>query len=338
MNIRSREALATVAKLVAAVVVSFTLLILTVNAMRSPVVGSARTYTAEFSDVSGLGVNADVRTRGVRVGKVEAIDLVPDGDTTIARVSFSLLDPYVPTDGTVLSVKYQNLTGVRFIDADFGDRSGIEIEHVPLAQTVPSFDITELFNGLQPVLITLSTDEINRFADNVIAVLQGDGSGLGPMLDDLQRLSEHASDREAAIATLVENMSAIADSMGGRADEVVEFLHASRFLFDNGMQVLDEFPKTATFGPQFLGPVVRLMDAYGMTPDVDVRDQVNSAFDSLSEAVETLRLLPGPLVGLQAVSVPTGPPGAACSNGVLRLPTDVEVLLNGSGVQVCSAG
>lgn len=104
MSIRSREGLATVAKLIAAMAVSFVLLALTVNAMRSPVVGSTRTYTAEFSDVSGLGVNADVRTRGVRVGKVESIDLVPNGDTTIARVSFSLLEPYVPTVSTVLSV------------------------------------------------------------------------------------------------------------------------------------------------------------------------------------------------------------------------------------------
>ena len=32
--------------------------------------------------------------------------------------------------------------------------------------TQPSFDITALFNGLQPVIATLSPDDINTFAEN----------------------------------------------------------------------------------------------------------------------------------------------------------------------------
>ncbi len=37
------------------------------------------TYTARFRTVGGLGVGAPVTLRGVRVGRVEAIRLAPDG-------------------------------------------------------------------------------------------------------------------------------------------------------------------------------------------------------------------------------------------------------------------
>lgn len=337
MNVRRKQAL-TVGKLAVAAVVSVLLFLLTINAMRSPVSGDTQTITAEFSDVSGLGVNGDVRTGGVRIGKVEAIDLVSRADTTIAQVRFSLLEPRLPTDKTKLSVKYQNLTGVRFIDVDFGDPSGQRLETIPMEQTVSSFDITELFNGLQPVLTTMNNDEINQFMENTIAVLQGDGSGLEPMLNDLQRLADHVENRESVISTLVDNLARISDSMGGRSEEVVEFIHSTRFLIDNGMSVLDEFPKTATAGPEFLTPVVRMMDSLGLHPGLDIHDQMNTAFGSLSEAIESLRLLPSSLAGLQMADAPGGGTGNDCAHGVAQLPTDVQVFLNGSGVRVCSAG
>ena len=73
--------------------------------------------------------------------------------------------------------------------------------------TQPSFDITTLFNGLQPVLATLSPDEINTFTENAIAFLQGDGNGLGPMLDSIHKLTAFVSDRQQVVATLVRNLA-----------------------------------------------------------------------------------------------------------------------------------
>lgn len=329
--------IATIVKLVVAALVSAVLFALVISAMRSPVSGPTRTYTAEFSDVSGLGANGDIRTRGVRIGKVHSIELRERDGKTIAHVQFTMEEPYTPTDATTLAVKYQNLTGVRYIDADFGEKPGLPVEHVALENTKPSFDITSLFNGLQPVLATMSTEDINRFTENAIALLQGDGGGLRPMLDDAQRLANLASDREQVIATLADNLARIADSMGGRSDGVVEFLRSVSFPIAKAMTVLDEFHKTATYGPEFLTPIKRLLDAYGLAPGADVDAMVASAFTSLEEAAEAVRLLPPAVAGLQVpASAPTGA-GAGCSHGIAQLPTDVQVLLNGSEVVVCNA-
>ncbi|MGW0021761.1 MlaD family protein [Rhodococcus sp. NPDC003382] len=329
--------IATIVKLVIAAVISVMLFGLVISAMRSPVDGATRSYTAEFSDVSGLGSNGDIRTRGVRIGKVESIDLHRRDGSTIAEVRFTMEEPYTLTDDTTLAVKYQNLTGVRYIDVDFGSGSGTPVDHVALDRTRPSFDITELFNGLQPVLATMSTEDINRFAANAISLLQGDGSGLAPMMDDAQKLADLAADREQVLSTLADNLARIADSMGGRSDGVVEFLRSVSFPIGKAMTVLDEFPKTASYGPQFLTPVKRLLDAYGLAPGADVDAMVAEAFTSLEEAADAIRLLPPAVAGLQLpASLPAGA-GAGCTHGLAQLPTDVQVLLNGSEVVVCSA-
>ncbi|MGW4479298.1 MlaD family protein [Rhodococcus triatomae] len=326
--------LATVVKLVVAVVVSILLFVLVVAAMRSPVSGETHSYTAEFSDVSGLGSNGDIRTRGVRIGKVESIDLVNHDGATVAEVRFTMERAYELSATTVLSVKYQNLTGVRYVDADFGTGGGDPVERLGLENTRPSFDITDLFNGLQPVLATMSTDEINRFSENALAVLQGDGSGLEPMLDDTQKLAELASDREQVILTLTDNLARIADSMGGRSQGVVEFMRSVSYPIASAMTVLDEFAKTASYGPYFLTPIKRLLDAYGIGPGFDVEGAVKNAFSSIDEAARAFRLLPASVAGIQ---IPTSAGVGGCAHGVAQLPTAVDVLLNGSEVVVCNA-
>lgn len=62
-------------KLGALLAVTIAFFVLVVNAMRNPVDGAADTYTAEFTDVSGLHVNGDVRNLGMRIGKVQSIEL-----------------------------------------------------------------------------------------------------------------------------------------------------------------------------------------------------------------------------------------------------------------------
>lgn len=325
--------LATVVKLAVAVVVSILLFVLVVAAMRSPVSGETHSYTAEFSDVSGLGSNGDIRTRGVRIGKVESIDLVNRDGATVAEVRFTMERAYQLSATTVLSVKYQNLTGVRYVDADFGT-GGDPVERLGLENTRPSFDITDLFNGLQPVLATMSTDEINRFSENALAVLQGDGSGLEPMLDDTQKLAELASDREQVISTLTDNLARIADSMGGRSQGVVEFTRSVSYPIASAMTVLDEFAKTASYGPYFLTPIKRLLDAYGIGPGFDVGGAVTKAFSSIDEAARAFRLLPTSVAGIQIL---TSAGAGGCAHGVAQLPTAVDVLLNGSEVVLCNA-
>ncbi|MBA4024259.1 MAG: MCE family protein [Gordonia sp.] len=323
-------------KLVAVGAVTVFLFILVINAMRNPVDAETRGYSADFTDASGLRENGDVRMNGLRIGKVSDVELEQSPEGAVAKVEFSLENDLQLTDSSTLSIKYQNLTGVRYIDVDLGEASGPRVSHLSTRSTNPSYDITELFNGLQPVLSTMNTNEINAFTENAISLLQGDGGGLGPMLDSTQKLAEFAQDRQQVISTLITNMSRISDVMGGRSEAVVGFLEAVNIPMSNAMTVLDEFPKTAATGPALVEPVERLLVALGISEDLDVNVFLKNAFHSLEEAAGSIRLLPGALAGLKLPATTSRTP-TTCSNGVAALPTDVGVLLAGNEVVLCNA-
>ncbi|NKY48416.1 MlaD family protein [Nocardia cerradoensis] len=326
----------TLGKLGVAAVLAVVLFSIILSAIKNPVHGETRSYSAEFTDVSGLHVNGDIRTKGVRIGKISAIDLVRKNGASIADVTFSLEAPYRLLDNTVLAVKYQNLTGIRYVDLEEPDQPGRPVGHLGTDRTRPSFDITQLFNGLQPVLSTMSTDEINTFMQNAITLLQGDGSGLAPMLDSVQKLADLAHDREQVISALVTNLSRISDSMGGKSPQVIEFMRSLSFPIAKAMTVLSEFPKTAKFGPEFLTPVHQLITELGFSRDVDVDKLLTQAFASLPQAADALRLLPVAFAGLQLPQTSAAPAAMNCTHGVAQLPTEVKILLNGSEVVVCA--
>jgi len=325
-------------KLIAAAAVAAVLFVAITNGIKNPVDGETDTYTADFTDASGLRPNADVRVRGVKVGKVTAIEMKQSEQGAHAEVSFTLLEPHTLTEKTRAAVKYANLSGVRYVDVTDvgGEGEGETITHLPVEQTVPSFDITELFNGLQPVLQTLSPEEINTFSQNALTVLQGDGSGLAPMLKSVDTLSRYATDRQKVISVLVENMSRISDSLGGKSPQILEFLHDLEGPVDSTLTVLDEFRKASDYGPSFMGVVNSILSGLGIQPDTDVDRVLADAFPTIDHMWRSLEMLPTMFEGLQSpVTAPVRQ--NRCSKGELALPEMAKVLLNGSGVVVCRA-
>jgi phospholipid/cholesterol/gamma-HCH transport system substrate-binding protein len=327
-------------RLSVAAVVAALLLLALINAITNPVEGDTTSYTADFTDVSGLHEGADVRIRGVQVGKVESVDLRRVDGHSLGVVTFTLQDNYRPDDDTHLAIKYQALTGVRYVDvegAENGPDSTATVDHIPTARTLPSFDITTLFNGLQPVLNTLSPDELNKFTENAVSLLQGDGTGLGPMLDSIRKLTDFVSDRQAVVATLMRNLSSVADALGGNSPQIVQVLEWLNRPLDAAIEVIDEFRKSQIYGPPFAAALTRLLDNLGIVRGLDIDRLLATAFASTSEAVETLRSMPAVLDGLS--TPPADPQSGApmsCTHGRAELPLPVQVLLNGQKVTLCN--
>ena len=101
------------------------------------------------------------------------------------RRSVSLDNRYAVVSGTRLAIKYQALTGLRYLDVvnpSQNASAATVVTDIPVSMTQPSFDITTLFNGLQPVIATLNTEEIDTFTENAATYLSGEG-GLKPMLE-----------------------------------------------------------------------------------------------------------------------------------------------------------
>lgn len=325
-------------RLLLSAAIVFVVFIVIMNVLRQPVAGETRVYTAQFTDASGLRVDADVRVRGVRVGKVQELSLERSSGQSVAAVRFSLDDRYGVAPTTRLSIKYQALTGLRYLDITDSTESAAAVESmttIPVSMTLPSFDITTLFNGLQPVLATLSPAEIDTFTDNAANLLTGDGGGLAPMLDSIRKLTEFTSDKQQIIATLMANLNAVADEIGGHAGDFIQILDWVNRPVDASLEVLDEFRKSELYGPGFTGAASRLllnMGFDGETADID--RGLDRAFTVLDDFTESVKKIP-------VVWDDIGPPVAPgeplpCSKGRTQLPESMDVLLNGQRVILCN--
>ncbi|OBH56387.1 mammalian cell entry protein [Mycobacterium colombiense] len=353
-----RKHLGALWKFAVAVVVSGLLLVVISNVIRQPVAGETRSYSAEFTDISGLHEGADVRVRGVRVGKVQSLALNRSQGRTVARVQFTLERRYSIVPTSRLAVKFQALTGLRYIDvADASEgRVPNPMTTIPTSMTVPSFDVTVLFNGLQPVLATLDPSEINTFTENVSTFLAGDGNGLGPMLDSIKRLTALVSDRESVVATIMRNLQRVAADIRGKSDAVPKVLDQVRIVADSAMTVLDEFRKSQIYGPAFTGEVSRMLDGAGLdsgeyTPPIDstpteqiVAPDYKPGWDPAKAFDKAITNVYNEIDGIKRIPVvwenipepPAAGTPAPCSKGQAVLPIPVDVLLNGRKVLICN--
>lgn len=320
-------------------IVAGVIFVLTVNVLRQPVAAQTRTYTAEFSDVSGLHMDADVRIRGLRVGKTTALRLVRRAGQSVAEVDLTLDSRYAVVPETRLAIKYQALTGLRYIDVsdarDDANPGDSLVSRIPLGMTRPSFDITTLFNGLQPVLATVSPEDIDVFTDNVASFLQGDGGGLGPMLDSIRKITEFVANRQQVVATLMQNLTEIAATFGGQSRDLIQVLDWLNRPLDASLSVLDELRKSELYGPAFTSAAVRLLENAGFRAGQanidDGLDRAVTVFDDYSDAFKRIPVI---WDNIDAAAGPETP--VPCSRGRAQLPETMDVLLNGQRVVLCN--
>ena len=312
--------------------------VLIVNVLRQPVAHEIRAYTAEFSDVAGLHVDADVRIRGVRVGKVEAMHLERKAGQTIAKVDLGLDTKYAVVSATRLAIKYQALTGLRYVDVVDAAESASDkdlITQIPLSMTQPSFDITTLFNGLQPVLATLKPEDIDTFTANAATFLEGDGAGLGPMLDSIRTITKFVANRQQVVAILMNNLSSIAETFGGHSKDFVQILDWLNRPADAALSVLDEFRKSELYGPVFTTAAVRLLENAGFKPGAaDIDNGIDRAITVLDDNSDAFKRVPVIWDNIEPAAEPETP--LPCSRGRAQLPEVMDVLLNGQRVILCN--
>ncbi|WP_052172650.1 hypothetical protein [Nocardia sp. BMG111209] len=188
------------------------------------------------------------------------------------------------------------------------------------------------------MLAELSPGDINRFAANLLAVIQGDGTGLGPALSSIETLSRYASDRQAVLSTLIANLSEVSQHMGGKSGDAIALLTNLTQLFT---AITDKVPGLVDFAvgiPPVLQPVRNLLTVLGLTgePNKDLDAALQRALPDPHEAQEVFARLPGLIQSITAALPPTGPDAAmTCTHGVAAAPDPLRILLDGQRITVC---
>lgn len=192
--------------------------VVVVNTINRPENGDTHTYHAVFTDASGVLTGSEVRIAGVRVCKVTDV-VLHDGR---ARVSFSVLaDQEVPRDA-VVSVRYADLLGNRYLAVEPGG-GGAALPPgatIPAERTRPALDLTALLNGFKPLFEVIDPNEVNTLANQLIAVFQGNSATVGDLLHRIVALTAALTERDQVIADTLANLNEVLDTVNGHQAEL----------------------------------------------------------------------------------------------------------------------
>lgn len=208
-----------VIKFTAFAVVSALLGLLLINTMQNGVGGDTVEYTANFTDVNGLRKGDDVKAAGVRVGQVKDIEATDDG----ARITLTVLKDQPLLDNTKLVMRYQNLLGQRYIGLVQPATRGKALPEntdIPVGQTDPGFDLTELLNGFKPLFKVLQPGDVNTLASSLVKVLQGEGGTVEQLLGQTAQLTNFLADRDGVIGDVMTNLKPVLDNLTGQDAQI----------------------------------------------------------------------------------------------------------------------
>lgn len=172
--------------------------------------GERSTYTAVFTDVTGLAKGQDVRIAGVRVGEITRIGI--HKDRTSAVVDFRAAKTSVLTRGTIATIKYRNLVGERYLALSQGPGPATVLrdgDTMARDHTQSALDLTVLFNGFKPLFAALSPKDVNDLSAEIISVLQGEGGNINSLLTRTASLTSTLADRDQVIGRTVTNLNAV---------------------------------------------------------------------------------------------------------------------------------
>ncbi|UUO02643.1 MCE family protein [Mycolicibacterium novocastrense] len=180
---------------------------------------SRATYSAVFTNVSGLKGGNFVRIAGVEVGKVKNMTLHKDGTVT---VEFAIDKGLTLTEGTKAAVRYENLIGDRYLSLEQGAGSVRKLQPgqtIPLARTSPALDIDALLGGFRPLFRALDPDQVNALSGELLRVFQGQGGTIASVLAHTSTLTSTLAGRDELIGQVIDNLNTVLGTFAARDDQ-----------------------------------------------------------------------------------------------------------------------
>jgi phospholipid/cholesterol/gamma-HCH transport system substrate-binding protein len=187
------------------------------------------TYSAVFTNVSGLKGGNFVRIAGVEIGKVKDMTLHKDGTVT---VGFAIDKELTLTEGTKAAVRYENLIGDRYLALEDGPGSVRRLQPgatIPVSRTSPALDVDALIGGFRPLFRALDPDQVNALTGELLKVFQGQGGTISSVLAQTSALTTTLAGRDQLIGQVITNLNTVLSTFAARDDQ-----------FSNGLDKLSQ--------------------------------------------------------------------------------------------------
>lgn len=208
-----------------------TILALIVVAFRAddlPIIGGGDTYYANFAEAGGLKANDEVRIAGVRVGKVDTVEL--DGDQV--RVAFKVDNAADFGPESRASIRVKTLLGAMFLAIEpAGGGQMDEGSEIPVERTSSPYDVVEAFSGLAETSADIDTDQLAESLRTMAELTRNTPEEFRSALAGVSALSRNLAARDEQINTLLVNLQKVSGVLADRDDDIVGLMRDADVLF-----------------------------------------------------------------------------------------------------------
>lgn len=184
---------------------------------------SSHSYHALFTDASDLQSGDPVRIAGVQVGRVQSVQL---HGPTESEVTFKVDADQPVTQATQVDIEFENLFGEHSLSLT-QQGSGPPLRPgatIPISRTKPALDLSDLFNGFEPLFQALTPDQINQLTANIIGTFQGQSGSLAALVSQAGILTNNLADHQQLIDSVVDNMTQLLKVVSDHNNEVGQLI------------------------------------------------------------------------------------------------------------------
>ncbi|WP_037679316.1 MCE family protein [Streptomyces griseus] len=198
------------------------------NADSLPFIGGGRTYSAAFSEAGGLKPGDEVRIAGVKVGKVDDVDL--DGDHV--KVTFKVKgDPKFGTE-TGASIRVKTILGAKYLALNPKGPGQLKPgSEIPLRRTVSAYDVVQAFSDLTTTSEKVDSDRLAKALDTISTTFQDSPSEVRASIRGLSRISRTVASRDKALSELLRHANGTTGVLADRSKDFTALLKDGDKLF-----------------------------------------------------------------------------------------------------------
>ncbi|HEV7483388.1 MAG TPA: MlaD family protein [Solirubrobacterales bacterium] len=274
-----------------------------------------------FNEATQLAEQSDVRISGVNVGKVQSIELAPNGKQALATVDVD--DKYAPLPTSTRAIlRTKTLLGETYIELTPGDSSGPQMADggtVPEANVAESVQLDEIFRTFDPE----TRAAFQSWMQEAAVAINGQGQGLSyalgelePTFTDFDKLFRVLDTQREAVGQLFRNGATTFESLRGREGELADLIKSSNAVFQTTARRDHEIEAIFRAFPTFQDEsrlTLNRLKAFAVNADPLMRQLVPAAEQLSPTLIAFAKLAPeakGFFAGLSEViaQAPTGFP------------------------------
>ena len=243
-----------------------------------PLIGGGDTYYAAFKESGGLKANDEVRVAGVRVGKVQEVDL--DGDHV--RVEFNVDRGVDFGNDTSASVRVKTLLGAMYLSlVPNGIGQLQEGAEIPVSRTTSPYDVVEAFSGLASTSERIDTNRLATSLDTLASLMENTPEEFQGALRGMSALSQNIAARDEQLNELLGNMEKVSKVLADRNGDLITLMDDGDKLFRALVARREAVHNLLTSTSQLSKELTALVQ--------QTREDVNPALTHLDSVVDMLR-------------------------------------------------